>query len=140
MAVQTINSTVAPSSVATAASATSNSTLSQADFINLLTTQMQYQDPLNPISNTDMVTQLAQFSSMQGIQQLNTSITQLLLLQQVTQGAGLIGKQITYTVPGKTLATNGTVTSVQVANGAVQLMVGTQPVSLTQVTAVTAGK
>jgi flagellar basal-body rod modification protein FlgD len=95
---------------------------------------------MNPISNTDMVAQLAQFSSMQGIQQLNTSITQLLLLQQVTQGAGLIGKQISFTSTGKSLATSGTVNSVQVANGAVQLMVGTQPVALSQVTSVAAGK
>ncbi len=61
------------------------STLTQQDFLNLLTTQMQYQDPENPVSDTDFASELAQFTSLQGVQQLNTSINQMLTLQQVSQ-------------------------------------------------------
>jgi flagellar basal-body rod modification protein FlgD len=98
---------------------------------------MQNQDPLNPVSGTDFVAQLAQFSTLQGQQQLNTNINQMLALQQVTQGASLIGKQITYDAAGKTLPASGTVTAVQVSNGNVQLVVGNQTVALNQVRSIT---
>jgi flagellar basal-body rod modification protein FlgD len=143
VAVQPVASspTAATSPAATAGALAGNgASLGQADFVKLLTTQMQYQDPMNPISNTDFVAQLAQFSSLQGMQQLNSSINQMLLLQQLTQGSALIGKQITFTSSGKALATNGVVSSVQVNNGSVQLMVGTQAVSLNQVTSVAPAK
>jgi len=100
---------------------------------------MQYQDPTNPLSASDFASQLAQFSSLQGVQQLNTSISQMLTLQQVTQGASLIGKQITFVGTGKTLPTTGTVSAVQVNNGAVQLVVGNQAVSLSQVQSIASG-
>lgn len=142
MAVPSVVSSLpaANSIVSKAPTSTGTASLSQSDFMKLLTTQMQFQDPTNPMSSTDMVSQLSQFSSVQGMQQLNTSLTQMLLLQQVTQGANLIGKQITYATSGKSLASTGTVNSVAMANGQVQLMVGTQPISLSQVTSVAAGK
>jgi flagellar basal-body rod modification protein FlgD len=43
-------------------------TLNQADFLQLLVTQMSSQDPLNPESDTDFAAQLAQFSSLQATQ------------------------------------------------------------------------
>ena len=143
MAVSSLASTASlPQSAASGASASTAANslgLSQSDFMQLLTTQMQYQDPSNPISSTDLITQLSQFSNVQGMQQLNSTITQMLTLQQVTQAANMIGKQITYTSSGKTLGSTGTVGSVQVSNGQVQLMVGGQPVSLSQVTTISAG-
>ncbi|HYV35265.1 MAG TPA: flagellar hook capping FlgD N-terminal domain-containing protein, partial [Gemmataceae bacterium] len=99
--------------------------------------QMRNQDPLNPVSGSDFVAQLAQFSTLQGQQQLNTNINQMLVLQQVTQGASLIGKQITFDAAGKALPASGTVSAVQVNNGAVQLVVGNQTVALTQVRSIT---
>ncbi len=117
-------------------SSTASSTLSQTDFLKLLMTQMQNQDPLNPVSATDMTTQLSQLSSVQGIQQLNSNITQMLTLQQMTQAANLIGKQVTFNLPGKTLPAQGTVSAIGVVNGQVNLTVGTQQVALTQVTSI----
>jgi flagellar basal-body rod modification protein FlgD len=142
MAVQSLASTLsaAGAPASTAASSTTNTTpLSQQDFLNLLTTQMQYQDPMNPISATDFASQLAQFASLQGVQQLNTGINQLLMLQQVSQGANLIGKSVTYTVSGQTLPQSGTVSAVQINNGNVQLQVGSQTISPSQVTSISAG-
>src|SRR4051812_35576055 len=139
MAVQSVASTpTTPASAAAAATSASGSGgPSQADFMKLLMTQMKNQDPLNPVSGTDFVTQLAQFSTLQGQQQLNTNINQMLMLQQVTQGASLIGKQITFTPSGNALATSGTVSAVQMSNGAVQLVVGNQTVDLSQVRSIT---
>jgi flagellar basal-body rod modification protein FlgD len=49
--------------------------LGQADFIRLLTTQMQLQDPLDPVDNKEMIAQMAQFSSLAGIDQINQTLT-----------------------------------------------------------------
>lgn len=49
--------------------------LGQADFIRLMTTQMQMQDPLEPVDNKEMIAQMAQFSSLAGIDQINQTLT-----------------------------------------------------------------
>ncbi|MFM8608293.1 MAG: flagellar hook assembly protein FlgD, partial [Hyphomicrobiales bacterium] len=46
-------------------------TLGQEDFLKLMTAQMSNQDPFQPQSNTEMIAQMAQFSTVTGIQQLN---------------------------------------------------------------------
>jgi flagellar basal-body rod modification protein FlgD len=51
-----------------------NDTLDQAAFLKLLTTQMTTQDPFNPVDNTQMVAQMAQFSSVAGIAEMNKSL------------------------------------------------------------------
>jgi flagellar basal-body rod modification protein FlgD len=48
--------------------------LGQADFIRLMTTQMQLQDPLDPVDNKEMIAQMAQFSSLAGIDQINQTL------------------------------------------------------------------
>ena len=66
-------------------------------FLKLLVTQMQNQDPLNPMDNAQVTTQLAQISTVSGVDKLNTSINQmssLLLQSQTLQGAGLVGKDV----------------------------------------------
>lgn len=49
-------------------------TLGQADFIRLMTTQMKMQDPLEPVDNKEMIAQMAQFSSLSGIENINTTL------------------------------------------------------------------
>ena len=66
-------------------------------FLKLLVTQMQNQDPLNPMDNAQVTTQLAQISTVSGVDKLNTSINQmssLLLQSQTLQAAGLVGKDV----------------------------------------------
>ena len=57
-----------------AAASTSGTTLGQADFLKLMTAQMQNQDPFNPTDNTQMVAQMAQFSSLAGISEMSTTL------------------------------------------------------------------
>jgi flagellar basal-body rod modification protein FlgD len=52
-------------------------TLNQNDFLRLMTTQLTTQDPFNPVDNTQMVAQMAQFSQVAGIAQMNQSLQQL---------------------------------------------------------------
>lgn len=65
----------------------SNSSLDKSAFLNLLVAEMKYQDPLNPSSNTDYVAQLATFSQVESMQNMQ-------LTYQQQQGAGLIGKPV----------------------------------------------
>lgn len=48
--------------------------LGQTDFLRLMTTQLKEQDPFNPVDNQAMVAQMAQFSSVAGISEMNTSL------------------------------------------------------------------
>nr|WP_047169469.1 flagellar hook capping FlgD N-terminal domain-containing protein [Sphingomonas sp. Y57] len=73
----------------------SNESLSQNDFLKLLTTQMQTQDPFNPVDNTQMVAQMAQFSQTTGIAEMNQSLksmVQSLQQSRVADAANWIGK------------------------------------------------
>ncbi len=79
-------------------------TLGKDDFLRLLTVQLQYQDPLSPLGNEEMIAQLAQFSSLEQLENINRNLvssTNLnLLLTQVfnnTAAVGLVGKQIVAT-------------------------------------------
>jgi flagellar basal-body rod modification protein FlgD len=110
--------------------------VSQEQFLQLLVTQLRNQDPLDPLSDREFIGQLAQLNTLQGIQSLNASFAENLKLQQLTQGADLIGRSIEYTpAPGEASAT-GTVNSVAVENGQFVLKVGTDSVGLNSVLAV----
>ncbi|OZB37436.1 MAG: hypothetical protein B7X35_04325 [Halothiobacillus sp. 14-56-357] len=88
----------ATGSGATSTSATSGNgaeSLDMNSFMKLLTTQLQNQDPTNPTDNSQMIAQLAQFSSLQGINQLNTTVNgfqSTLQSSQIMQAAALVGK------------------------------------------------
>jgi flagellar basal-body rod modification protein FlgD len=62
------------SAAQTAATAAQKQTLGQADFIRLMTTQMKMQDPLEPVDNKEMIAQMAQFSSLAGIDNINSTL------------------------------------------------------------------
>ncbi|MBS0478967.1 MAG: flagellar hook assembly protein FlgD [Proteobacteria bacterium] len=55
-------------------STASSQTLGQADFLKLMTAQLQNQDPFNPVDNTQMVAQMAQFSSLSGITEMASTL------------------------------------------------------------------
>ncbi|MEG1681759.1 MAG: flagellar hook capping FlgD N-terminal domain-containing protein, partial [Stenotrophomonas sp.] len=71
--------------------------LDQADFLKLMTTQLQHQDPTKPMDNSQMVAQMAQLSTVQGITDLNTSVKgfqQSMASDQVLRGAALVGHEV----------------------------------------------
>lgn len=132
------SSSAATSTSAPAAGTAAATSLQQPDFLKLLMAQMTHQNPINPTSATDFVTQMAQFSSVQGITQLNQSITSLLALQGLTQGVSLIGKTVTYTnANGKTQS--GTVSAVSMVGGQPQLVINNNNVGLSQVQTIQGG-
>lgn len=72
------------------------STLGQDDFLKLLMTQLQNQDPMKPMDNGEFMGQMAQFSTVQGITEMGDSINSLVGMyqgQQMSNNASMIGKQ-----------------------------------------------
>lgn len=90
-----------PSAAAALAGAQTNNLMSgtQNQFLTILVTQLQNQDPLNPMDNAQVTSQIAQLSTVNGIQQLNNTLLALsgqMDMSQSLQAAGLIGKDILY--------------------------------------------
>ena len=74
------------------------SVLGKDDFLNLLITQLQNQDPLNPTDSTEFTAQLAQFSSLEQLSNVNENLEQLQNYQSAannSQAVSLLGKEIT---------------------------------------------
>ncbi len=84
-----------PSSVQAANNPSTN--LTENNFLQLLTAQLEDQDPLNPVSPSDFAAELAQFSTATGVQNLNTTMTQ----SSGMTASGLIGHNVA--VPGNAL-------------------------------------
>ena len=75
--------------------------LGQQEFLVLLTTQLQNQDPLSPMDNTEFISQMAQFSTVEGIDRVNASVTSLgdmLGGNRVSTAASILGHSVL--VPG----------------------------------------
>ncbi|MBI5683223.1 MAG: hypothetical protein HZC45_08720 [Deltaproteobacteria bacterium] len=73
------------------------SSLAKDDFMKLLVTQLEHQDPLNPVENTEFIAQLAQFSTLEGITNVEKGIGKMnnyLLSMNNSYLTGLIGKGI----------------------------------------------
>jgi len=81
----------------TASSATKSKSLDKDAFLKLLTTQLQNQDPLNPTDSTEFTAQLAQFSSLEQLTNVNATLNTLKLYEASinnAQAVGFIGKDI----------------------------------------------
>jgi flagellar basal-body rod modification protein FlgD len=71
--------------------------LGKDDFLKLFTTQLRYQDPLNPMDSTEFTSQLAQFSSLEQLTNINEQMSNLVLFQnslQNTLTTNLIGRKV----------------------------------------------
>ena len=105
-----------------------SSTLTQANFLQLLVTQMTSQDPLSPVSNTDMAAQMAQFSALQTAQATDGDV-------KVLQANTLLGRTVTVTATGGTQA-SGLVSAVQFQAGTPQVVVNGLSYALNQITSI----
>ena len=89
-----------------AATASKNGTKETQDrFLSLLVAQMKNQDPLNPLDNAQVTSQLAQLSTVQGIENMNSTLQALassMGVNQMAQAANLIGRGVL--VPGNTIS------------------------------------
>lgn len=74
-----------------------DATVGKEEFLKLFTTQLRFQDPLNPLKSTEFTTQLAQFSSLEQLINMNDSLESILTYQNSLNNAlatGLIGREV----------------------------------------------
>lgn len=93
------------------------------DFLKILTSQLNNQDPLKPVDNQEFVAQIAQFATLEQSRQLNANIEQLLSVQSSMQSVGLLGKNVDVSQNG--MLVSGRVTALDVSTGAPLLTITT---------------
>jgi flagellar basal-body rod modification protein FlgD len=105
--------------------------LGKDDFLNLLVTQLRYQDPLNPVNDKEFIGQMAQFTSLEQMQNLNSTFS-------ATKAFSLIGKHISATINDESTngsrAVEGNVTGVRMTAGKAYLVVNGEDVPVERVT------
>lgn len=84
----------------------------QNRFLTLLTTQLKNQDPLNPMDNAEVTSQLAQMSTVQGIEKLNQLVSELAGTSQMTDMASLVGRGVLVAGNQITLTNSGGIAGV----------------------------
>ncbi|MGA2065368.1 MAG: flagellar hook capping FlgD N-terminal domain-containing protein [Thermoguttaceae bacterium] len=119
----------------TSTSSTANSgfnALQPSDFMQMLITELQNQDPTNPMDTSEMLDQITQISNIESNNQLTTTLQGVLLGQNLSAAAGLMYQ----TVQGLDASGNsvsGQVQSVSIANGAATLNIGNDSIPLANV-------
>jgi flagellar basal-body rod modification protein FlgD len=114
-----------------------SSILGKDDFLKLLVTQLKYQDPLKPTDQGQFMSQMAQFSTVEGINNLQSTLREMSQSTAVSQAVGLIGKEVTY-LGANGLSTTGLAGSIALLDGALTVRVGDKDVAMTDVLSVAA--
>lgn len=112
----------------------------QTNYMKLLVTELQNQDPLEPLDNKEMASQLAQLSQLQQLETMNSAFARILTSVERTYASSLIGKEISFLTESQT-GTKETQSGVvgRVYNnvdGEILLVVNGQTVTLNEVISV----
>ena len=109
--------------------------LGQNEFLKLLVTQMRNQDPMQPVSDTEFIAQMAQFSSLEQTKTMSADITKLRQGNDFLQATNLLGKEVRLHL-GDMEFTKGIVTDLNVKDGEARIIVGDKTYTLDQVNSV----
>jgi len=111
------------SSTNTTANAADKAMLGKDDFLKLLVTQLQHQDPMNPVDDKDFMGQMAQFTSVEQLSNMASSIQLMSTASQSTQSIALIGKAVSWKKEDGSSG-EGVAQSVSFADGKITITVG----------------
>jgi len=117
--------------------ASQSSSIGIEDFLKILTSQLNNQDPLKPLENQEFVAQIAQFANLEQSRQLNVKLDSMLNYQSAMQSVGMLGRTVDVE-QGSGLVT-GKVTALDVSSGTPLMTVTTtsgsflEKISLSQV-------
>ena len=132
----TVDST---SSVAGSNAALQNSkyNLKTEDFIKMMVTQLQNQDPMDPAKNQDLLAQMSQIGQLQSSTDLQSTLKSIMSQSQISSAGALIGKSVTGTLADGKTSVSGVVQSVRVVDGTANLQLENgATVPLTNVSAI----
>ncbi len=112
--------------------------LTSQDFLKLLITQLQNQDPANPMDSDQLLNQISQMRALQANLELESSLKGLTLGQQLSSATSFIGKTVTAVTGSDQTEVSGMVESVVVKDGAALLRVNGQQIPMADITGVAA--
>jgi flagellar basal-body rod modification protein FlgD len=121
--------------VAPAATRTAKQTMSQQDFLKLLTMQLKNQDPMKPMDDNSFVTTMAQFTSLEQSSQMITSLKGMGDANKMIAASSMIGREVTVR-DSAGAETTGIVDAVENSAKGLQLRMGTALFSFDSVTRV----
>lgn len=108
--------------------------ISSTEFLNLMMKQLQYQDPTNPVDNTEFISQQCQFTQLSTTQEISKSLTQN---NSISQTLALVGKDVTLVDPNDTSKTiSGTVEEAKFTSKGGAIVVGGKNYSIGSVLSV----
>jgi len=110
--------------------ATSTAGEIRTDFMNLLVVQLRNQNPMEPLDNNEMASQLAQLSSLEQLENMKWTFREVLASQERLQAVALIGKEIEFIPEGSEETLTGRVDEVNVYDSGVRLTVGEHAIDL----------
>ncbi|WP_323132031.1 flagellar hook capping FlgD N-terminal domain-containing protein [Paenibacillus silvisoli] len=125
------------SNVQAATEKKADTSLGKDDFLRILVTQLQNQDPLQPLQDKDFVAQMAQFSSVE--QLVNMSDQLSMLRQNLGMASSMIGKEVQwyeYSDSGDMMMMNGQVESIIIKDKVQYARVGDQDIKLDDIVAI----
>ena len=105
----------------------------RSDYLKLLVTQLQNQNPLEPMDNDQMTMQLAQLSQLEQTENLRVSFDKVLASEQRSQALAMMGKEISFFPKDGTTLQTGRVGGLDVSAGGVKLQVGNFSVMLDEI-------
>lgn len=129
--------TAVPAAPAPQAGASASGGLDKQAFLELLVTQLRYQDPTSPMDTNALMAQTTQLSTMESLTELSATQRESFALQMRSSAAALVGQQITWT-DADGAARSGVVGAVSYAAGVPSVRVGDTDVALDAVSSVTA--
>ena len=130
-----VASNIAANSPANSVTNSGFGALKPADFLNMLLTELQNQDPLSPMDSSQMLTQIGQISQVSSTQTLTDTLNSMLLGQNVSNATALIGKTVDGIADSGSEIT-GNVDKVTISNNQPVLNIGNDTMQLTNVKSV----
>ena len=114
---------------------TGSSGMIRDQYLTLLVEQLKNQDPLDPMKNDQMTSQLAQLSQLEQMEYLNQTFEQVLTTTQMNQATSLIGSNVAYLPDGAEEPVVGKVQGATIEDGRVMLELNTGQVGIADILA-----
>ena len=111
-----------------------NSTATREEFLKLFVAQLKNQNPLDPLEGHEFIAQLAQFSSLEQLTNLNVSFSDMLKFQQLLGGGELIGRNATYLDSDG--ESQGIISGIKISDGAIAVVIGSKEVPISNITGI----
>ena len=131
----TIDSTTSTTATPNQIQRSTGGTLGKDDFLKLFVAQLQHQDPMNPMQDQDFMGQMAQFTSVEQLTNMATSIKLMNTASQSTQSIALIGKTVSWKKEDGTTG-EGVAKSVSFADGKITIAVGDATITPSEIESV----